>query len=236
MDSRKTFKLYINKKHQRFWDIIKFAESKGVNPSDYICKTLINGFNKEMPEPKKPIIPALLDVAQDYQDHGIDGQMMSYKIPKMFDRMQISKEDMMLLTIFAIQLYITVLKNDGIQKILDAFPEKMLRTRKDIESLKTMDEFRSLLSKNMILNLNRLQKEEQDRIKDEQDNRLKRQRESMAEKLLADKREWEKHNPNKPYWQKGMTDEEIETSNKLYSGEWEIYDDTKERYSDLEEE
>jgi hypothetical protein len=142
---------------------------------------------------------------------------------------------MMLLTIFAIQLYITILKNDGIQKILDKMPERMLRTRKDIESLRTMDEFRSLLSKYMVLNMDRLQKEENDRLKDEQDRLYEYQRELLAEKLLADKKIWEKQNPGKPYWQKGMTDEEIETSNKLASGEWEIVDDIKERFSEYEE-
>jgi hypothetical protein len=232
--SNKTFKLYINSKHQRFWDIIKHAEKQGVNPSDYICKSLITNFNKEVPEPPKAFVPALLELAERYEEQGIDGCQMSYKIPKMFDRMQISNDEMTILTIFAIQLYITILKNDGIQKILETMPEKMLRTRKDIESLRTMDEFKSLLSSKMVLNMDRLQKQEQDRIKQEQDEFQKQQQNLLAEKLASDKKEWEEQNPDKPYWQKNMTDEEIETSNKIASGEWEIVDDSYRENSEYE--
>jgi hypothetical protein len=232
--SDKTFKLYINSGNKRFWDVVKFAEQKGINVSSYLIEKILKNFDEDVSNPGMPLlskpsfIPALIDLAKDYEKNGIEGSRMSYKIPAAFDNMEISNQDMVTLTLFALQLYITILKNDGVQKSIRIDPDSILRTRKDIDSLKNVSEFKRVLESHMVLDMDRIRRDEELREREEKDKRNREAVELYRQKTDLDRRVWDLMHPGVPYWQKGKTAEQIETSNKLFSGEWTIYEGEEE--------
>lgn len=236
------FRLYINAQNKRMWNIIEELRSNGLNVSSYFCSKIIEGYEKDNHHPmsvaepehiapilkKNHLIHDLTILAKEHETIGIDGLNINYVLPHMFSNSEISKEDMTDLVVFIFKLYTTVICTNDIKNIIINNPDKILSSKKDLNSKYKSDEFKKILNLELLDDIDRKILFEEQKKKAAVEERNRKMIELTRKKLEMEKTQWEIENPGRAYWTKGMSDEEIETSNKLLSGEWEIVTDSYE--------
>jgi hypothetical protein len=228
------FNLYINSDNKRIWNIIEDLKHEKVDISSYLCSKIIEGYEKDNHHPmSEPIVKApikeknhliydLAEIAKEAEENGIDGHDISYVLPHMYSNSEISKDDMTDLVSFIVKLYLTVVNTNEIKKIILANPDKFPNTKKDIDTKYRINEFKKLLNLELFDDIDRKVLYDEQKKKEEMEERNIKMIELNRQKLQIERQQWEHENPGREFWTKGMSDEEIETSNKLLSGEWEI--------------
>ena len=232
---RREVKLYFNDSHVAAASLWQWCKDNKIPCSEYFARAAIEKFErehgrhpflvkKEIAEDKpKNVVEKLIDLAFEYEERGISGADITYKLPHMFKNGEISKETMAYLIIFIMKLKITIDETGNFAEILDEFP---VDSKRDIQSKEKMDYFKKLL------NL-KLQRESQRHAQHEREKLKELAREEHERNVKREWDEWKKLHPDKPYWMKGLTEEEIEVSEKIGSGEWKVvgmndYDDDDE--------
>jgi hypothetical protein len=248
----KAFKLYINQSNKKVWEVIRFAESQGISPSDYICKKVLEGDPSAIPStviteeqlPPKDLIERLIDISKEYEENGINerGLDITYILPRMFEQGKITHEEMVVLTIFIIKFYITIVNTGNMKFILQEIIE--ITSKRDISNTALMNHFKQVLLNNLQIDEEIIRKENE-RLKAEAQKREREQLEQLHLKLKKDyeerikfeKQQWELLHPDIPFWAKDLDDEEIELSDKIVDNDLIIVgsiDDVPEQEDDEE--
>lgn len=193
-----------------------------------LLTTLIN--NKER------TVKNLVEIAKEYEDRGIEGHDISYIIPAMFERGLITKEDMANLILFTIKLYLTLTYTQtNILQSCNSFIQRLLSgMKRDINVNTLIKDFKGELInklniKSLIEDQERIKKHEYEYLKKKKEENIKKAMEIQKLKQKLEIEQWKIMNPNKELWMKDMNDDEIQLSNKIFSGEYTIVD-----YSDEE--
>ena len=215
MENPKHFKLYLNSSNKKVWDIINECQKKGISPSDYLCKKILEDQQPVIETPKpKSLIERLIEIAREYEDKGIDGLDISYKLPYLYKKEEISKEDMIDLILFTQKLKITIEETGN---FLEIFNELPIDSKRDIMNKDKMVLFKKLLQFKLVAESEKLDREQKQREK-------QRRLEEFNQKREEEVRQWLLDNPGKEYWMKGLSDEEVkeqlEQDSKILSGEW----------------
>jgi hypothetical protein len=227
----KTFRLYINQSNKKVWEAIRFAESQGISPSDYICKKVLEGDPSAIPtaiieagseQPPKDLIERLIDISKEYEENGINERDLdiTYILPRMFEQGKITHEEMVVLTIFIIKFYITIVNTGNMKFILQEIIE--ITSKRDISNTALMDHFKQVLLNNFQIDEEVIRKENE-RLKAEAQKREREQLKQLHIKLKKDyderirfeKQQWELLHPDIPFWAKDLDEEEIELSDRI---------------------
>jgi hypothetical protein len=224
----KTFRLYINQSNIKVWEAIAYAESQGISPSDYLCKKVIEEFqrNKDLPIVKiqedqpKNLIDELVSLAVDYEHNGIDGLDISYCLPRYFDQGLISREDMALLGVFLIKSYITFMETGNVRKVLTEIDP--LSSKRDITSVSIMEQFKEHLIEKIQYDPEKIKREEEIRLRLQEEEHIHKMKQIRLEKIRQEKQDWELLHFDIPFDQRDMTEEQREIRNKLDSGDYVI--------------
>ncbi len=224
----KEAKIYFGEKFKIAGQIWQWCKDANIPSSEFFNQAAIEKFDREKRDPvliktnlvkkseevrKKSFAQRLFELAKEYEEEGMDGADISYKLPKMFNNQEIGKQQMAYIILFAQKLKITIDETGNLAKILDEYP---IDSKRDIQNKTKMDYFKTILD----IKLNN----ENQTLKQEQKKKEEQARwEAHLQKRKKEKEEWYKLNPNKPFWAKDLTDEEYEVELKIQSGEYKAY-------------
>jgi len=226
-------KLYFNDRNHKAAEIWQWCRENNIPCSEYFNMAAVEKFkrdylynpsilqqvlkqekeqkNEEVDHPKS-FVQQLIDIATEYEEKGIDGADISYKLPYMYSKGQISKEQMAYIILFAQKLKITIDETGNFAEILDEYP---IDSKRDIQNKPKMDQFKKILQLKLTKESDKLKKEKK---KLEDQARL----EDYIQKKKKEAEEWNKQHPDKPFWTKDLTDEEYEVELKIESGEYKV--------------
>jgi hypothetical protein len=150
----------------------------------------------------------------------------------MYFKAELTREAMVDIAVFAFKLYMTIINTEEIRNVIIKHPEKVLKSKRDTQIKYKVEGLKKLLNLELLDDIDRKILYDEQKQKEEMEERNRKMMELNRQKLQIEKAQWEFENPGREYWTKGMTDEEIETSNKLMSGEWEIVTDEPQEGGD----
>lgn len=224
----KEAKIYFGEKFKVAGEIWQWCKDSNIPSSEFFSQAAVEKFDRERRDPalikrnlikkeeevqKKSFLQRLYELAKEYEEEGMDGSDMTYRLPRSFDRQEIGKPQMAYIILFAQKLKITIDETGNFSEILDEFP---VDSKRDIQNKVKMDYFKSLINLKL--------KNENENLKKEKKKKEEQERwEAHIEKRKKEKAEWEKLNPGKAFWMKDLSDDEIETALKIDSGEYKAY-------------
>lgn len=224
----KEAKIYFGEKFKVAGEIWQWCKDANIPSSEFFSQAAMEKFDREKRDPslikrnlvkneeeikKKSFIERLYELAKEYEEHGMDGADITYKLPRAFNRREIGKEQMAYIILFAQKLKISIDETGNFAEILDEYP---IDSKRDIQNKDKMDYFARLINIKLKNENERLKKEQK---KKEEDARW----EAHIAKKKIEKEEWNKQNPGKPFWMKGLSEDEIETELKIESGEYKVF-------------
>lgn len=183
---------------------------------------------------KERTVKNLVSIANEYEERGIEGYDISYIIPMMYSQNLVTKEDMANLILFTVKLYLTLTyTHTNILQSCNSYVQRLVSCiRRDINVNTLIKDFKEeilnkLSLKQTLEEQEKIQKHEQEYKRKKHQEQIKKTKELYKLKQKLEIEQWKLLNPNKELWMKDMTDDEIETSNKIFSGEYTVIDDSE---------
>lgn len=183
---------------------------------------------------KERTVKNLVSIANEYEERGIEGYDISYIIPMMYSQNLVTKEDMANLILFTVKLYLTLTyTHTNILQSCNSYVQRLVSCiRRDINVNTLIKDFKEeilnkLSLKQTLEEQEKIQKHEQEYKRKKHQEQIKKTKELYKLKQKLEIEQWKLLNPNKELWMKGMTDDEIETSNKIFSGEYTVINDSE---------
>jgi hypothetical protein len=209
------FKLYIKVENHALWDIIQDYKSKGVNPSDLLCKMLLQQFCSpaaDAPTPLKKQDDFLTLSIKDFHERNEKGiidivKHVEYKLRNN----EITEQDIVDLATNYIIGFNQIFSSDFMYNLFEESREFIIMARRDTLNPVALACMKKEIAQKLRDDFQRIRRtdrlNESDRKAD-----LEKQRD---EDIRLETEAWLIDNPGKLIWMKGLTDEQIEAEERI---------------------